>query len=293
LDPVKRSTASAATWIALAGLLIVPARETSAQVNQLSAAEPSHRRLALVNAGLTGGLAVVRGLLTGRVDSPGQAARTFTYSAAGGYGFYRSKRLVGRGHFIGGIALAYGSVSIVENASRGEAPLSFLRVGAGPLDARIRTPFAGEETRRKTPRLSIEINAVTALGLLLLPLFDYEPGLYKGTFFHRSQNILGGKESAPRRAVAFNRTVVLGPEAPWSDLRHELIHTIQSLQVSAITPYYRISALGLDLPQPGRSVHWDMQIDWLYSALGVLSLRWDYEDRWAEIEAYGLQEAPK
>ncbi len=244
----------------------------------------------LINAGVTGGLAVVRGLLTDRVNSPAEAARTFAFSAAGGYGFYESKRLVGRGHFLRGMALAYGSVSLVENTSRGRAPLSFLRLGAGPLDLRVRTPFARKETQENTPRVSIQINALTALSSVVLPLFDYEVSLYKGTVFHRSPDLLGSEKLSPRRAMTFNRTVVLGPGAPRSDLRHELIHAVQSLQVSSVTPFYRLTDFGVKLPQPGNSVNWDIQIDWLYTGLGLASLSTDYEDRWAEIEAYTLQD---
>lgn len=283
----------AAGCILIGAVLLFPSSRACGQVHQLSADEPAHRRVALLNAGLTGGLAVIRGLLTDRIDTPGQALRTFTYGAGGGYGFYQSKRLIGQGNIICGLALGYGSVSVVENTSRGQAPLSFLRLGTGPLDVRVRTPFAREITVEEAPRLSIQLNAISAVSSILLPLLDYESSLYKGTLFHRSPHILGNARSHPRRAIAFNRTIVLGPNAPRSDLRHELIHTVQSLQVSAVTPFYRLADLGINVPQAGHSIQWDVQIDWLYTILGLASLRVDYEDRWAEIEAYTLQELAK
>ena len=251
-------------------------------------------RLALFNAALTGTFSVGRRWAEGRLRTWREVAETFVYGVAGGYGFYQAKRLIGNRRDEAGLGLAYLSASVVENTARGGHPLGHVRLGYGPVDLRLRTPLSNQAERRstETPPITVEVNALSALSLGVLPLFGLSPSFQGSSLYYESDELLGdgGMPRLRRSGLAFNRTIVLGPLAGRPTRSHETIHLVQSMQVGAVTPYYRASALwpGLDR-SVGRLFQWDVQIDWLYSVLAPAALLIDYEHRWAEIEASSLQ----
>ena len=246
-------------------------------------------RIALANIGLTGSFALVRGWLTGNVDDRGDAVEIFLGGGLGGYGFYQAKRLIGNEHAFAGLALAYTSASVVENAAQGRHPLSHLRFGPGPVDLRVRTPFAEPDA----PFATVEVNILSAAGALVLPVLGYKPSFRNGKLYFRTNDFINQEGRVRTVARTINRTPLLGPDPSEYTWEHELIHVVQSLQVGATTPYYRLSSL---YPSPSYSLggtehlKWDLQIDWLYGTLVLSQLAVDYEQRWAEVEAYSLTE---
>lgn len=267
--------------------LVVLCKPISSAHGQHSPAEEIDRgRLVIANAALTGTFAVARGLIQGRLDDVADAGRVFAWGAAGGYGFYHAKRLVGRGYSLRGMGLAYLSTSIVENASRDRHPLGFLRLGIGPLDVRVRTPLA----RTDTTAVSMELNAVSVLNLALLPLFCCRPTVKDAVLLYRRHGELQGRRAEKWEGQALNRTIMLESSAGNDVFRHELIHLIQSLQFSAVTPYYRFSSVfpSVNRSLGRRSLRWDVQVDWLYLLVNTAFLAAPYEKRWAEREAYML-----
>lgn len=248
-------------------------------------------RIAAFNVALTGAFALARGLLEGRVEHPHDALRTALGGAVSGYGFYQSKRLIGRSHETAAMALAYASASVAENAAQGRHPLSHVRFGPGPVDLRVRTPLA----RGDGPALAIQINAVSAAAAVVLPFAGYRPAFRGGTFVFLRDAPFGENGSLIGAGRAFGRTILLYDEAPAVARRHELIHFAQALQVGAVTPYHTLSDVWPRFgraPSHERAVSWDVQIDWLYGALGAFSALAPYERRWAEVEAYSLQSPP-
>lgn len=274
--------------VVLLGLLLAPslgrAQDHSAH------RETGSTRLIAANVALTGILAVGRRWVEGGIEDEGDVLRTFLYGSAGGYGFYQSKRLIGRGHTRIGTGLAFLSASVVENAAMGRHPLGFVRVGPGPVDLRLRTPLARQEA--KSPRVTLEPNALSTLAsFVYLVQGEYRP------FF--SGSLLGFRHTtsvnvAPIRGFAdgytLGRTILVSRVASASTVRHETIHVVQALQLGATTPYYRLSALqpSWDRAIFGSTVSWDVQLDWLYGASFSALLLADYEDRWTEIEAFSL-----
>lgn len=266
-------------------VLLLGSGQTRPARAQVHPEEVSRAKLVAFNVTLTGTFAVGRRWAEGRLTNWEDALETFLYGGAGGYGFYRAKRLVGGRRPLTGLGLAYLSSSVVENTAQGRSPLSHLRLGAGPVDLRWRTPLAAPD--RAGPRLAVEVNVLSALSFTLLPLFEWQPFFQNGMLYYKKRASTGSVLGR-----TFNRTVLLYEEAGLqSDVRaHEAIHVIQALQVGAVTPYYRLGTLwpGLNNRSASDLWGWDVQIDWLYTVLAPVTLFASYPDRWTEIEAHTL-----
>ena len=83
-------------------------------------------------------------------------------------------------------------------------------------------------------------------------------------------------------------------DAPPHVLQHEVIHRIQALQATAVTPAGTLGGLGAARPTAaGGEVAFDVRTDWFYALNGTLwTVLVDYLDRWPEIEARALDEPP-
>lgn len=241
----------------------------------------SETRLAVMNSVLTGAFALGRGAIEGEVESWSDAVRTFGIGAAGGYGFYQAKRVAGHHSPVAGLALGYASASVVENAAQGRHPLSHVRFGLGGVDVRVRTPLA---VRAEGPTWALEMNALWMASFVVLWPRSNAMLFQNGVVGH----MLPDQNGRPVGS-AIGRLVVLheGYERHSTTVvSHETVHVIQSLQVGAVTPYYRLSQwLGGAELRLGRAA-WDVQLDWLYGALGFINMQVPYTERWSEIEAY-------
>lgn len=249
-------------------------------------------RLVAANVLLTGTFTTLRALAEGELDGWRDGLRTFALGGLGGYGFYQSKRLVGDGHGTLGVAAAYASASLVENAGRGDHPLGYVRFGPGPVDLRLRTPLGDSEH----PAAVVSFNAVSIVSLVLMPALGFDLTWRNGTIYYETYEPLGREGSLRRGGVTFNRTVALGPSTTPAATAHETIHLVQALQVGAITPFYTLARWQGRTHRPFEfgplRLGWNVQFDWLYAALASSSLLLDYADRPAEIEAYTLQPDP-
>lgn len=237
------------------------------------------REIAAFNVAVSSVGALGARAVRGKVRSFGDVAEALGAGAVGGLGFYGAKRLVGDGRLASGIALGYAAASVTENAAEGEHPLGAVRYGFGPLDVRARTPFA----RRPRPALAVEVNAVGALGLAVLPVLGYRPVVEGGTLVFRDNDPPAGLGIVPTRGgFALGRVVGAEQDLP-AVIPHETIHALQSLQLSAITPAYRLR----DVTGHGPGAL-DLQLDWSLPLLGLSYLAVPYRSRWSEVEAYTL-----
>lgn len=273
----------------LAALLCVLLGSVGAQAQSTpEASDPAV--IAAANGALTGTFAVLRGVANGSVEAPSDALRVFGVGVAGGVGFYQAKRWIGEGREWRGVALAYGAASVVENAARGHHSLSHVRAGIGPLDVRLRTPLAEGEAAPTT----VQLNAVGAAGLAVMPLLGYRPVFRHGTLSYESTEgpLLGNER---RGGLAIARVFIVRDVASDSQQAaaydHELIHFVQALQVGATTPYHTLSDLRGGPLRLG-PLRVDVQFDWLYGALAAPLLALDYEHRPWETEAFTLVEEP-
>lgn len=254
-----------------------------ARAQQASAVQTtSEARLALINSVLTGAFTLGRGAIEGEVDSWPDALRTFGVGAAGGYGFYQAKRIAGRHSPVAGLALGYASASVVENAAQGRHPLGRIRVGVGGLDVGMRTPFA---PHTHEPRWTLEVNALWVASFAVVLPQSHAVWFKGGMVGH----LLPDQNGQPIGS-AIGRFVILheGYEhRSTTVVPHEMVHVIQSLQIGAVTPYYRLSQwLDDDVELRLGRAAWDLQLDWLYGALAFVNLQVPYTERWSEIEAY-------
>lgn len=266
----------------LLSVLLLSSCSTATAQRQSDVEPTSETKLVLANTALTGTFTLGRSLLEGHVEDWSDALRIFSVGAAGGYGFYKAKQVAGRHSPEAGLALGYLSASVVENTAQGRHPLSHLRLGIGGLDVRMPTPASAVEDEAAW---SLEVNALW-VGSFLALLPRSKAVLFEdGVLCH----LLPDRNGQPV-ASAIGRFVILheGFEHHASVMPHEVIHVIQSLQTSAVTPYYRLSQfLGAEL-RLGEAATWDVQIDWLHSAFVFLNLQVPYSHRWTEIEAYTL-----
>lgn len=268
--------------ILFAVLLLSSCSAATAQPHH-EAKTTSEAKLVLFNSTLTGAFTLGRNLLEGRVESWSDALRTFSIGAAGGYGFYQAKQTAGRGHPMVGLALGYASASVVENTAQGRHPLSHIRFGIGGLDVRLKTPIPSAEDG---PTWSLELNALWVASFVAWLPRSKAVLIKNGVFCHLLPN-----RNDQSIASTLGRFVILheGFERYSPVMPHEVVHVLQNLQASAVTPYYRLSRLlkGTEL-RLGTSVAWDVQFDWLYGALASANLLVPYPHRWNEIEAYTL-----
>lgn len=244
---------------------------------------PSRTEIAVVNAGLTGVLALARGAASGRVRSWTDAARIAGVGAAGGLGFALAKREAGAGRLLAGLSLVYGTASVVENVAEGAHPLARIRVGVGPVDVRVRTPLA----RHAVPVLAVEVDPLGVASLVVLPAAGLRPSLAGGVLTWRDTDTSTGAVLG----VAVGQVVVLDSADPVVR-HHEIVHTFQSRQVGAVAPFGTAGSL---IPALRRTsldgrVSWNLRSGVPTGVLGGLILAAQpYDQRYFEREAYALE----
>lgn len=235
-------------------------------------------------AGLTAGRALAEGVPAHRL--PGVALA----GAASGAAFYAAKAAVGEGHPVAGFALAYAATSLAENAAEGGHVLSHVRLGLGPLDVRVATPFARrDDTLRPTPGVAFEIEPVSVAAAVVLPLqgFRLRP-CRAGLCYTSDEPMLVERDGRRYRRVgrAGGRVVRLWPPHTARTEAHEGIHVIQGMQVAAATPRATLrSLLGADTDAP---VAADVRVDWLTALAGAGLTQIPYGRQWTEREAFTL-----
>lgn len=294
---MMRRSAALSVRLVVALFVICAPQSTLGQHGSHAPFETHHipeARIAAINVGLTSALAVARGVVNGQVRSVRSAGRHALYGAGSGLAFYQAKRMVGQGHEWSGMALAYGSMSVLRNVGTGEHPLSTFCAGPGPMDFCMRTGL----DRRSDFGLRTEINALASVSTVVMLVTGNMPEFRAGTLYFRSRHPLGSDDGFIRTGYALGRTIVLAPHAGDGTWQHELIHYVQSLQIASVSPGYTARGLMQLLAgsETTRDVHrmrsWDVQIDWMLMGFGAINSFIPYERQWNEIEAYRLTTAP-
>lgn len=246
----------------------------------------SRAEIGAVNAGVTGALALARGAVTGTVRSWPDAARVFGVGAAGGLGFALAKREIGKGRSTTALPLVYASASVVENVATGEHPLGRVRVGLGPADVRVRTPFAS----RPGPLVEVEVDPLATAALVVLPLAGYRAELNGSFLFWRSDEDYFSTSNGLASGVALGRVIVVSNEAFAETLRHEAVHALQSRQAGAVAPFGTAGSIVPSLRRTsfGGQVSWDVRTG-IPALVGGLSIVVQpYNRRFIEREAAAL-----
>jgi hypothetical protein len=212
------------------------------------------------------------------------AARCFAAGGVAGAGFYQAKRLAARGDITTGWLAADVATSIVENTTAGEHPLSRLGYTFGPLRLRVVTPL----DRERESIADIDISAVEA-GFLVQAIraaddIDVRDGMIA---FETNDPIV--EESVIFHGYTWGIFPGVWRGADQFTARHEAVHAVQSLHLDSFEPPL------LTFQRTKRPVRLR------HIRAGVLNLTdnvfnanlVDYEDRWAEIEAFRLTEDRK
>lgn len=209
------------------------------------------------------------------------AARCFAAGGVAGAGFYQAKRLAARGDISTGWLAANVATSIVENTTAGEHPLSRLGYTFGPVRLRVATPM----DRARESYVDIDISAIETVFLMRAMNDADDIDVRDGMIWFDTVDPIVEKD-----AVYHGYTWGIFPGiwrgADQFTPRHEAVHAVQSLQLDSVEPplltfhrtrrpvrlrHIRGGALNL--------------ADNIYNAQAL-----DYEDRWAEIEAFRLTE---
>lgn len=209
------------------------------------------------------------------------AMRCLGVGSVAGVGFYQAKRLVARGDGTTGWIAANVATSLVENTTAGEHPLSRLGYTFGPFRLRVATPL----DRARESYVDIDVSAAEtaflARAIADADDIDVRDGMIA---FETNDPITEGN------VVYHGYTWGIFPGV-WRGAdrftpRHEAVHAVQSLQLDSVEP-------------PLLTLHRDRRPVRLRSIrTGALNLTdnifnanvLDYEDRWAEIEAFRLSE---
>ncbi len=282
--------------LAALSLLLVAAPASAQPRPGLEANGPAfsdRERIALANVGLTSLFTVARGVAEGRVRSVGEGLEAAAWGAAAGAGFYAAKDQVGRGRGALGVGLAFASASLAENAATGGGPLGHVRVGFGPLDLRVRTPLA----TRPGPALGVGVDPLAAVALVAVPLSGGRPVVRGGVLVYEHSALdRTGTGGTYASGTTLGRVVLMERDPAPHVPRHEMIHLIQTVQASAVTPRGMLGDVwrGGRRTSPNGAVQWDVRMDWLYASLGALDklLADGPKSGWAEAEAYELDEPP-
>lgn len=228
-------------------------------------------------------------LTTGRALAEGVPAQRLPGAALGGAlagaGFYAAKAVVGEGRPVEGFALAYAAASLAENVAEGGHVLSHVRLGLGPVDVRVATPFA----RGETPGVGIEIEPLSVAAAVVLPLQGFRLGPCRAGLCYRSDEpMLIERDGRQYRRLgrAAGRVVRLWPPHNARTEAHEGVHVVQGMQVAAATP--RASLRSLIGAETDAAVAADLRLDWLTALAGVGLSQVPYPRQWTEREAFTL-----
>ena len=281
--------------LCLAGVL-----SATASMNSMASCDSSIRNTNVLATGL---FSVANAWVNkGRAFTLGDAARSFVAGGIGGYGFYKSKQMAGRGDVANGVALAYLSSSVVENVINDENPLSYFRYGIGPAEVRVSTPLAKDADSFAT----LEFDPVEAVQMLVSSGNVADWKVKDGIMYGVSKDNLESDDLPVVYAQAMGRHVVFDKDHVFYDTtwRHEAVHVIQNIQYQTFfgvryskakekLGFSRNSDFGHsghdhDHDSHGGGLNWidaDMRFGWFHMPVALLSDGGDYSQRWDEYEA--------
>lgn len=252
------------------------------------------RRILRLNVVMQPLMTLASAAVQGKLETWDDWKRCLRVGATTGAAFYGSKRLVGDGHVIEGLALANVASSMTSNAAARRHPLSRIGVTLGPVRAEFSTPKEKKEERSARVYLSTSVAELISLGLMLERSDDitFRDGLIS---FRRDTRYPDFRDDDVTFA-AYTIGVFPGmsPDADETAWRHEVIHVIQSMQGDALEPG-RCEWGKFDCKKQPASEKW-FEIEPLRLSVftganaGVMTFTRDYDERWTEIEAYRLAE---
>lgn len=246
----------------------------------LAIALPQHaadrQRIASINVAATSLFTYLSCAVQKKVRSWRDAGRCFAAGAVAGAGFYQAKRLAGDGHITTAWLVANASSSVVENTTAGEHPLSRLGYTFGPLRLRVATPL----DRAQESLVDVDLSA-TELGFFARMLIDADDVDIRDGMIWWETDELTREDDLLFTGYTWGVFPGIWRGARDTTRSHEAIHAIQAQQLDSVEP-------------PALTVERDRRLIRLrHLRLGMVNFTdnifhgtQDYENRWAEIEAY-------
>lgn len=263
------------TWLVallIVSLLVIPAVKVQAA---------SETTIVLGNVIGTGVVSLARGWIQGNVHNFKDVVKCLGYGLVSGYGFYQSKKLVAAGHTFSGVLLANLSVSVMDNVTSGEGPLSYLGFTL-PL---VRLEFATPLAKKPKAYVSFSVSPRDAISLVMSIINADRASMRGGMLSFEADTPI--EEGVRGWAYSIFPTVVSGK--PDCVFRHEMVHVIQSLQLMAGSPEPFLK----DHRREGGKAKILTFQGFRIQALGLvndftLAKLQSYNSYWKEAEAYSL-----
>lgn len=203
-----------------------------APAHQKAASENSLR---LYNVAGQATFTLLKGVIQGKVKTFKDVTKMLFYGSVSGYGFYQSKKMIGKGHITPGVLLANLSASISENTALGRHPLSHIGYTLGPARIEFATPFAHEPA------------AIVNLSVIPRELAGFVSCLKEGSrlSFRNGMFVFTAAEGIQPRALGWTRgmypTVLENHQSDYV-YNHETIHVVQNIQAMSLSPEPLVSS---------------------------------------------------
>lgn len=236
-------------------------------------------------------LTLASAAVQGKLKKPDDWKRCLRVGATAGVAFYGSKRLVGNGRVIEGLALANVASSMTSNAAARRHALSRIGVTFGPVRAEFST--SKESNRPARIHLSTSVAELVSLGYMWSRSNDVtiRDGLLSFRRDTRYPDIRDKNVTFPAYTVGMFPG--MSPEATETTWRHEVIHVIQIMQVDALEPG-KCEWGRFDCKEKPASDQWlefePLRLGIFPGAVGGAMSSLDYDQRFTEIEAHRMAE---
>lgn len=280
---MARRPIALALVIALA-LLSAPALE--ARDRPIREIEPNKRKYLAYNIGLTSVFTLVTAMVQHQSRSPRDAVRLLLIGSGAGFTFYEAKRIAGFGRTTVGWLLANGASTIVENTTSGEHVFGRIGYTVGPFRLRFATPLA----RTAVANIEADWSLAETVFLVMARREGDHVRVRRGliavdrdTPWHTKDlqgGLFGGRTFGVFPGVAPDQG-----DVTWS---HEMVHAIQDQQLDSVEPpvYTFGGALDQTKPRPLFAFR-HVRLGFIH-LLNAPDFRRPYDERWGEVEAYGL-----
>lgn len=250
---------------------LVPARQQAASENSLR----------LYNVAGQAAFTLLKGVIQGKVKNFKDVVKTLFYGSVSGYGFYQSKKMIGKGHITPGVLLANLSASISENAALGRHPLSHIGYTLGPARIEFATPFAHEPA------------AIVNLSVIPRELAGFVSCLKEGSrlSFRNGMFVFTASNGIQPRALGWTRgmfpTVLENHQSDYV-YNHETIHVVQNIQSMSLSPEpLLISERGFSQSKPKLFAFSGLRMNFLGLGMDLFADKvQSYSTNIYEVEAY-------
>ena len=244
----------------------------------IAASESSIRAINVLGQGVG---TLLKGIIQGKVRNLKSAGKMLFWGSVAGYGFYESKKMIGKGNVTTGFILANIAASVTENISSGNTPFSYLGYTLGPARIQIKTPF----NRKDKTLLNIKVAPADIIGFFNAKRLSDRLTFKNGMISFEANDYYRG--TARGWAYGVYPTVVTG--VPEHVFFHESIHVVQYIQTMSVSPQPFCCPMdeGIDTQ---KLINISL-LNFNYASL-ITKISLNEEDprlvNWHEVEAYAL-----